>query len=826
MLKSCRADADYFPHNGVRQSLRAVVAILRQRSLRIARRLSSLQALAVACYVAAWAALSSPWLLGGLTIPYDAKAHFQAQLQFLSNAIHSGQSPFWTPNVFGGSPQIADPQSLIFSPALLIALFNKAPSFTTVDAYVLVLLGLGGLGILLFIRDRGWHPVAGAVAALMFAFGGSAAWRIQHIGQIKSYALFGLALWLLARTLQRRSPAWGVAAGFAAGLMVVEPDQVALLSAYVLAAYVAASLWRLGTPVTELRAVAPSLAAAGATTLIVAILPIIMTYLFVHSSNRPEIAVAEAVHGSLHPASLLTAVIGDLFGAADPAVPFWGPYSYTWSPADTTLSENMSQVYSGALPVLLLLTLGLMRGYSWHPEVRFFTVAFFAMVLYALGGFTPLFQVLYDHLPGVKLFRRPADATFMMAALFPLVAAHLIHLVVTGQIAPASIAQRKREFGLLAVLFCVSGLIAVSEGQLLHVLKPGLIAAACLATAAAATSALASAAQRASNPGYAHALLAAVTAFTAADLWVNNGPNGSTALPVAYYDMMKPDSTNETIKLLKDKLKESPHSNRRDRVELVGLGFEWPNISLVHGFEQILGYNPLRLEDVTKAVGAGDTAADWHQRQFTPLFPSYRSLLADMLGVRYIVSGVPIERIDKQLRSGDLRLIARTKEAFVYENQRALPRVMFVGSWQPANFDDLITSGRWPSFDPQDTVLLEEAPPLPNASAPDAKPAGSATIDRFENTMVDVEVYAEKPGFLVMNGAWHPWWRATLDGEPVSLLKANIMFNAVQVPPGRHRIHFEFEPITGALAELGSLLTTPAEDDVAAPAANTTAVIR
>ena len=70
-----------------------------------------------AAFLAGWVVLSRPWLTGLVTIPYDAKAHFQAQIQFLAQAWHSGDSPFWTPNVFTGSPQIADPQSLIFSPS-------------------------------------------------------------------------------------------------------------------------------------------------------------------------------------------------------------------------------------------------------------------------------------------------------------------------------------------------------------------------------------------------------------------------------------------------------------------------------------------------------------------------------------------------------------------------------------------------------------------------------------------------------------------------------------------------------------------------------------
>src|SRR5262249_2114109 len=146
-------------------------------------------------------------------------------------AIHEGQSPFWAPNVFGGIPQIADPQSLIFSPMVLLALLAPHPSFHALDVAVLVLLALGGLSILMLFRDRGWHPAGGIVAALAFTFGASASWRIQHIGQIESLAFFAITLWLLARALDRSSGFYGIAAGVAAGLMLVQPDQVAYLAA-------------------------------------------------------------------------------------------------------------------------------------------------------------------------------------------------------------------------------------------------------------------------------------------------------------------------------------------------------------------------------------------------------------------------------------------------------------------------------------------------------------------------------------------------------------------------------------------------------------------
>src|SRR4030095_4621848 len=79
-----------------------------------------------------------PWLSGRVTIPWDAKAHFQPQIQFLAQSLAHGQYPFWAPFVFSGQPQIADPQSMIFSPPFLVlSRINASPSLRAVDATVL-----------------------------------------------------------------------------------------------------------------------------------------------------------------------------------------------------------------------------------------------------------------------------------------------------------------------------------------------------------------------------------------------------------------------------------------------------------------------------------------------------------------------------------------------------------------------------------------------------------------------------------------------------------------------------------------------------------------
>jgi hypothetical protein len=58
-------------------------------------------------------------------------------------------------------------------------------------------------------------------------------------------------------------------------------------------------------------------------------------------------------------------------------------------------------------------------------------------------------------------------------------------------------------------------------------------------------------------------------------------------------------------------------------------------------------------------------------------------------------------------------------------------------------------------------------------------------------------------GWVVLNDVWHPWWFAELDGAPAPILRANVMFRAVAIPEGRHRVRFLFEPLRGLLREFG-----------------------
>lgn len=742
--------------------------------------------LTLGVFLAAMLALSAPWTFGRFALPWDAAAQFYPNFVFLSDALHSGDTPFWNPSVFAGTPQIADPQSLIFSPVFFaLAWLVKEPSLALFSAAVFLHLAMGGVGMILFGRDRGWREPATLVAALAFAFGGAAIWRVQHVGQIASLSFLPLALWAWARALERERFGWGVVAGLLAALMALGRDQVALLGLWTLALYTLAR-W-LGVAGRARLTLAP-LAGGALAGLVVVALPVLLTASFAAISNRPQIDLAEAQKGSLHPASLLSFFVGDYFGLRGPLKTFWGPPSAIWGPTDLYLARNMTALYQGALPALLVLCVPF-RGVWRDPTARFATLGLIAALLYAFGRYTPVHAAM-AHLPGADFFRRPADATFLIGFFAALLAGAAADRVLAAP-PRAGRAAASLVFALLVGLGALMIWLARAKGA--PPLAGHALAYAAVAYAVAAASLWL--ARRARAFGALAGLLALGLPL-AADLALTNGPNESTALPKERFAMLDPRAEDPLASAIAAAVATPVSPDRRDRVELAALGFDWPNATIARGWDGDLGYNPLRLALFTRATGAGDHVGLAEQRQWAPAFPSYRSVMADLIGLRWIVAGAPLSRLDHSLGDDAFPIVAQLGGATIYDRGAPTPRVVMATDAAPLDAAVALETGAWPAFDPRRTVLLDPAD-APAARPGAASPPGAARIESYRNGEVVVAVETPTPGWLVLHDVHHPWWTVERDGVEVSLLRANLMFRAVAVEPGAHRLRFVFRPFRG-----------------------------
>src|SRR3712207_2154625 len=91
--------------------------------------------LAVAAILAVWAIAAAAWPLTGTVVPWDSKNHFYPMLRYLGTALEHGELPLWNPYHFSGHPAVADPQSLLFTPTMLLfGWLVPSPSMQVFDA--------------------------------------------------------------------------------------------------------------------------------------------------------------------------------------------------------------------------------------------------------------------------------------------------------------------------------------------------------------------------------------------------------------------------------------------------------------------------------------------------------------------------------------------------------------------------------------------------------------------------------------------------------------------------------------------------------------------
>ena len=173
---------------------------------------------------------------------------------------------------------------------------------------------------------------------------------------------------------------------------------------------------------------------------------------------------------------------------------------------------------------------------------------------------------------------------------------------------------------------------------------------------------------------------------------------------------------------------------------------------------------------------------------------TFGSPLLDLLNSRYILMP-PGANSD----APNLRLLY-DKEISIYENLAAFPRAFIVSDYRYCK--DRQTAyrvmGSWLNADFRKTAILEEKPPFDlQASAPDSRDAILPKVKqvRYGPNRVEIDIHTDRKGLLVLSESYHPDWRASIDGQPTRILRANYVLQAVAVDAGARKVVFEFDPV-------------------------------
>jgi hypothetical protein len=184
-----------------------------------------------------------------------------------------------------------------------------------------------------------------------------------------------------------------------------------------------------------------------------------------------------------------------------------------------------------------------------------------------------------------------------------------------------------------------------------------------------------------------------------------------------------------------------------------------------------------------------------------------RHPLLDLASVRYVIEpGGPAPPLTLD---GDpaVQRVYRDGAVAIYENTAALPRARIVHSAAAvrdateafARLTEAAAAGSHAAAAGlADRIVVEpSADGQPPPVAPEVSPPPGEQVTMVEVGDPDrVELLASlaSPGWVVLADTFYPGWTATIDGVAATIHPADLLFRAVFVPAGPHRIVFHYQP--------------------------------
>jgi hypothetical protein len=188
-----------------------------------------------------------------------------------------------------------------------------------------------------------------------------------------------------------------------------------------------------------------------------------------------------------------------------------------------------------------------------------------------------------------------------------------------------------------------------------------------------------------------------------------------------------------------------------------------------------------------------------------------RRRLLDLAAVRFMILPTPIAKrpdVEAFVRDAGFESRPALAEGLeVAENPHVLPRafVTYRASRSPPASELLSILAR-ASCDPLVESWVEVDGGLPPAHGAPARGV-PARIVRDDPQVVEIEATLAAPGLVVLADTYYPGWVATVDGVRAPILATNHLFRGVPAPLGRHRIRFDYRPLSLTLGAAVSMVT-------------------
>jgi hypothetical protein len=684
------------------------------------------------------------------------------------NELKSGNLALWNPHYYGGAPFFGNFQSALLYP--LNFLYLLAPLDAAINWTIALHVFLGGVFTFYWVRWRGLHSLACLLSGMMFMFCGPHFLQI-HAGHLPNLCtlIWAPLLFLAIDRLMDHptlAPCLMGMFAFAMSILAGHPQYVFYMG-------VAAGIYAVLNVVRARDRAKVGLGLAG---IVVGGICLCAVQLFTGLDEGREsmrslgMTYDSAASYSFPPENFLTLVAPWCFGDAKNIA-----YLGRWFVTDTSLFVSVMG--------LTLVVCGMAR--SARAARRFSITMLIITLVLAMGGYTPLFHLLFNYVPGFNLFRG-MDKFLWLAALFLSMLAGLgldqilrgwrVSRFLTGGVAGAGIALcglsilprqldwwndvltkfRPDSMPLEPMADYIGpNIIERSSAQCSHSLILGSV---CLFLAAGLL-AMAKSRRRLACCGMLLMTAIELACFARSSLM-------TFKIDAAY--------PSEIVQLLT----QHPGDYR--------IKSENPNSAMTAGTWDIGGADPsgllryVRYLSFTDGIDY-DTASYVAPAEISPDPRAWR-----MLRCRYVIS----------------------ESKKTYETlDGALPRLLLLDRFRVmTNYHEIFSTLTNASFHVDQEVILESQPePAPQP----AREKGTVAILESTTDSVTIEAEAKKPCLLFMTDAYSSGWHAlALPGSSQTryqIMPANYCLRAIPLEAGHHLLRVEYSPLGFRIGKVVSI---------------------
>jgi hypothetical protein len=732
-----------------------------------------------------------------LPVYRDLTNYFYPLRYSLYESFRSGELPLWDRHFAQGFPNLAAFQSGVFYPPHLSFLF--LPFFAALRVLFVLHFLIAALGTYALLRSWRYSRDLSLLGALLFSLGGVIVSLTNLLNHFQS------AVWLpwlvVAWESLLLAPRWILFVRFMAvaalQFLAGSPEMFAM--SMTLALLDAFRLRSAEPKISSGRILAFALAGNG-TMLLLVMAQILPTAELIVASRRGEsLPTAEALMWSLRPSSLLNLFFLD-------------------KEVDLTATTGLRLYFARTVPLLTSHYVGLLSlfgsalwvCYAPRREKLFLTAAVLGSLAIALGEHALIYPMLFRYIPFLTAFRFPEKFFFLTHGLvFFMTMRGLCWLWLdhSARWKKAMIILGMICFGWLAIYLILrfrSRLIAdliVAHSDIpafteLHANVTVAVLASLqrqLILSIALFFLLISRKADKIRPALFSAMVVAVVFVDLS--WAHRSYLFAVD-PDRFSkgeSIMRPADTNLTRFFYYPAARDLHPAffsvlGQPTFEQSVALAFQnhLPNVGVLHGIDYFQEIDALSRRPYNDFLAFANVLDFDRQVRLLRTF-----------NVQYLVSF-------RELRETGVHLIKRFPDyySWLYRVENTVPRAYMVNAMevekQPLRVLERLSQRE---FDPLRKVVLDSAVAIRFGDSFEAR----LEFERYDHRQVRIRASSAQDAILVLADSYYPGWKAYVDGQETTILRANQFFRAIVLPKGVHGVEFRYEPWS---FRLGCLIST------------------